>query len=97
MQGPVPLQAPLQPANVDGASAVAVKVTKVPSVYVAEQVAPQLMPAGELVTVPVPVPARLTLSVLSEDVKVAVLCCPWPQYRNLKFNDKTTVITPWKI
>jgi UDPglucose 6-dehydrogenase len=32
-----------------------------------------------------------------EDVKVAVLCCPWPQYRSLKFNAKTTVITPWKI
>jgi UDPglucose 6-dehydrogenase len=32
-----------------------------------------------------------------EDVKVAVLCCPWPQYRTLKFNAKTTVITPWKI
>jgi len=53
-------------------SAVAVKVTIVPSVYVAEQVDPQLMPAGELVTVPVPVPARLTLRVLSEEVKVAV-------------------------
>jgi UDPglucose 6-dehydrogenase len=32
-----------------------------------------------------------------EDVKVAVLCCPWPQYRAVKFNAKTTVITPWKI
>jgi UDPglucose 6-dehydrogenase len=32
-----------------------------------------------------------------EDVKVAILCCPWPQYRELKFNEKTTVITPWKI
>lgn len=32
-----------------------------------------------------------------DDVKVVVLCCPWPQYRALKFNDKTTVITPWKI
>ena len=30
------------------------------------------MPAGELVTVPVPVPARDTLNVLSEEVKVAV-------------------------
>jgi hypothetical protein len=35
-------------------------------------VAPQLIPGGELVTVPVPVPFRLTVSVLSEDVKVAV-------------------------
>lgn len=32
-----------------------------------------------------------------EEVKVAVLCCPWPQYRALKFNPNTTVITPWKL
>jgi UDPglucose 6-dehydrogenase len=32
-----------------------------------------------------------------DDVKVAVLCCPWSQYRNLKFNPNTTVITPWRI
>ena len=34
----------------------AVRVTVVPSVYVAEQVDPQLIPDGELVTIPVPVP-----------------------------------------
>jgi hypothetical protein len=51
---------------------VAVNVTTVPSAYVAEHVEPQLMPAGELVTVPVPEPVRLTLRVLSEEVKVAV-------------------------
>jgi UDPglucose 6-dehydrogenase len=32
-----------------------------------------------------------------DDVKVAVLCCPWPQYRSVKFHPNTTVITPWKI
>lgn len=32
-----------------------------------------------------------------DDVKVAVLCCPWPQYRNIKFDSNTIVITPWKI
>jgi len=31
------------------------------------------------------------------DVKVAVLCCPWPQYRNLKFAAGTKVIQPWKV
>jgi UDPglucose 6-dehydrogenase len=31
------------------------------------------------------------------DVKVAVLCCPWPQYGSVKFAPGTTVIAPWKI
>ncbi|HBB96987.1 MAG TPA: hypothetical protein DC054_16535 [Blastocatellia bacterium] len=71
-QAPLPVQAPLHPLKVEFAPAVAVKFTTVPSAYVAEHVAPQLIPAGELVTVPVPVPVRLTVSVRSEDVKVAV-------------------------
>ena len=71
-QAPVPLQAPLHPVKVEFAPGVAVRLTTVPSAYAAEQVEPQLIPAGELVTVPVPVPVRLTLKVLCEDVKVAV-------------------------
>jgi UDPglucose 6-dehydrogenase len=31
------------------------------------------------------------------DVKVAVLCCQWPQYSALKFAAGTTVLAPWKI
>ena len=31
------------------------------------------------------------------DVKVAVICCPWPQYRNVKFASETKVFTPWKL
>ncbi len=31
------------------------------------------------------------------DVKVAVLCCPWPQYKNVTFAPGTTVLAPWKI
>ena len=31
------------------------------------------------------------------EIKVAVLCCPWPQYRNLKFAPGTKVILPWKV
>ena len=49
---PVPLHAPDQPVNTIQVPGVAVKVT-VPQ-NEAEQVAPQSMPAGELVTVPVP-------------------------------------------
>ena len=60
---PVPEQpSPLQPANTEPSAAVAVKVTTVPLVYCAEHVAPQLMPAGELATVPEPEPAFVTVS-----------------------------------
>jgi UDPglucose 6-dehydrogenase len=29
--------------------------------------------------------------------KVAVVCCPWPQYSSLKIHSTTRVIAPWKI
>lgn len=32
-----------------------------------------------------------------DDVKVAVICCPWPQYQNLSFAKETKVITPWNL
>jgi UDPglucose 6-dehydrogenase len=32
-----------------------------------------------------------------EDIKVAVVCCPWPQYRSVKFARGTKVFTPWKL
>jgi len=63
---------PLQVEKFEFTSALAVKVTIVPLEYVAEQVAPQLMPAGELVTLPVPVPLRITVSVWATAVNVAV-------------------------
>ena len=63
LQSAVPVQPPLQPANVDPEAAVAVNVTAVPLLILAVQVLPQLIPAGLLVTVPVPVPVRVTLSV----------------------------------
>jgi len=47
---------PLHPAKVEPAAGVAVKVTDVPLLYVPEQVLPQLIPPGLLVTVPLPVP-----------------------------------------
>jgi hypothetical protein len=61
---PVPAhEAPLQPANAEPDPGVAVKVTLDPELNRAEQVAPQLIPAGELVTDPEPVPVRPTLIV----------------------------------
>ncbi len=55
---PVPVQPPpLQPVKVEPAAGVAVSVTTVPVGNAVEQVAPQVMPAGALVTVPLPVPA----------------------------------------
>ena len=59
-QVPVPTQAPLQPAKVEPAAAAAVRVTTVPLTKLAEHVVPQLIPAGLLLTVPLPLPADTT-------------------------------------
>ena len=56
---PVVQPVPLQPAKVEPEAGVAVKVTTVPLLKFAEQMLPQLMPAGELVTVPLPVPVSI--------------------------------------
>ena len=64
VQVPVPEQPPpLQPVKMEPEAAVAVKVTAVPLENVAEHFLPQEIPLGELVTVPVPVPVLLTVSV----------------------------------
>ncbi len=52
---------PDQPVKVEPDAALAVRVTAVPGLKLAEQVLPQLIPAGELVTVPEPVPAFCTV------------------------------------
>lgn len=31
------------------------------------------------------------------DVKVAVICCPWPQYASVKFHPETQVVASWKL
>src|SRR5690242_8172805 len=60
---PVPEQPPpLQPENTLPAAGVAVKVTTAPAPNVCAHVVPQLIPTGEETTVPVPVPARLSVS-----------------------------------
>jgi len=58
----VPVQAPLQPANVEPLAAAAVSVTDVPLAMFALQVLPQLMPPVFEVTVPEPLPALVTVS-----------------------------------
>ena len=63
---------PLQPLKVEPAAGVAVSVTAVPLGKLAEQVAPQVIPTGELVTVPLPVAAGVTVRVKVCTVKVAV-------------------------
>src|SRR5439155_3905009 len=71
VQAPVPVQLPLQPLKVEPAAGAAVKVTMVPMANAAEQVAPQEMPAGLLVTVPAPAPAI-------ETVRTRVVSMPVP-------------------
>jgi hypothetical protein len=72
-QVPVPEQPPpLQPVKVEPAVGAAVRVMAVPLPNAAEHVAPHVIPAGLLVTVPVPSPALLTVSVEACTTKVAV-------------------------
>ena len=63
-----PVHGPDHPANVVPASGVAVNSTAVPLAKVAVQVCGQLIPAGELVTVPLPVPTSFTVSTKEEPV-----------------------------
>lgn len=57
MQPPVPEQPPPdQPRNAEPSAAAAVKVTWVLSLKADEQVSPQAIPAGAVVTVPLPAP-----------------------------------------
>src|SRR5438309_3904822 len=72
-QVPVPVQPPpLQPLKIEPVAGAAVNVTAVPLAYGAEQVAPQVIPAGALVAVPLPVPAVLTVRWKVGTVNVAV-------------------------
>jgi hypothetical protein len=62
-QVPAPLQAPLHPTKREPEAGVAVSVTIVPTLRkFAEHAAGQLIPAGLLVTLPLPLPASATLN-----------------------------------
>jgi hypothetical protein len=62
LQAPVPLQAPAHPPNVEVDPGASVSVTTVPAANVYWHVVPQLMPAGLLLTEPVPLPEFCTVS-----------------------------------
>jgi hypothetical protein len=66
-----PLQAPPHPLKVEPVMGVAVNVTVAPVAYTSEQSLPQAIPAGLEVTVPLPFPWRVTVSVTATP-KVAV-------------------------
>jgi len=68
----VPVHAPLQPEKVLPLVATAVSVTLEPDVRLAEQVLPQEMPAGLLVSVPDPVPLLVTDSAYEAGIAVNV-------------------------
>src|SRR2546428_2454428 len=69
---PVPEQPPpLQPVKAEPAAGLALRGTTLPLAKLADQVAPHVIPAGLLVTVPAPVPALETVSA-NVGAKVAV-------------------------
>src|SRR5437870_3071369 len=58
---PEAVSQPLQLVKIEPKDGVAVRVATVPLLYAAAQVAPQLIPAGLEVTVPLPMPKGLAL------------------------------------
>jgi hypothetical protein len=73
VHGPEPVQAPVQPPKAEPAPGVAVKVTCVPAAKLAVQTVPHVIPAGALVTLPVPAPVTVTVRPMTVgDAKVAV-------------------------
>jgi UDPglucose 6-dehydrogenase len=32
-----------------------------------------------------------------KDIDLAVVCCPWPQYRDVKFSPATKVLPTWQL
>jgi len=67
---PKPVHAPDHPANVVPSSGVAVNTTAVPLGKLAVQLCLQLIPAGELLTVPLPVPALFNVIWIDDEFVV---------------------------
>ena len=64
VQGSTPAQPPpCQPVKTEPGAGVGVSVTRLPLAYAAKQFAPQVIPVGALVTVPLPAPAPITVRV----------------------------------
>jgi hypothetical protein len=61
VQAPVPLHAPLQPVKAAPEAAVAVRVTVAPLGKLVLHVLPQAIPLGEEATMPLPLPAFVTV------------------------------------
>ena len=68
----VPLHAPSHPLNRAWVPGIAVSVTIVPTLKLAEQLAPQMIPAGSLVTAPAAEPREVTVNVTEIAANVAV-------------------------
>jgi hypothetical protein len=80
VQFPVPLPPqppPLQPTNLEPAAGLALRVTDVPAPKLALQVEPQLIPEGELVTVPLPDTATDNANALPTSTEMAVEAMPF--------------------
>src|SRR5579859_868285 len=76
-QLPIPVHAPDQPTKRAPVAGVAVSVTVVSTLKLLEQTVPQEIPAWSEVTVPKPLPARLTVRVARTRAKVAVTDAVW--------------------
>ena len=99
------MQAPPQPPNVEKVEVgpgVSVRVTCEPPGKVAEQVVGQLMPAGELTTVPVTVPLAMTLALrstlLTHGLAIAFFLVSasfvWRSFYKMRIVRTTTSSTP---
>jgi hypothetical protein len=86
LHAPVPVHAPPQPVKYEPPAGTAPSVTTAPELKFAAQVAPQAMPAGEEVTVPVPAPAletaRANIPLFAPTGNVCVTCGVAGAYRS---------------